>query len=61
MIYHGSSADEDVSLRLGRSTDWTEIGSLFNRGIGLKEWYVDDVKAIPLIDFRSLELASAPS
>ena len=61
MIYYGSSADEDVLLRLGRSTDWLEIGSSFNRGIGLKEWYVDDVKGIPLIDFRSLELASAPS
>lgn len=61
MIYYGSSADEDVSFRLGRSTDWLEIGSSFNRGIGLKEWYVDDVKGIPLIDFRSLELASAPS
>ena len=60
MIYYGSSTDEDISFRLGRSTDWLEKGSLLKRGIGLKEWYVDDTKGIPLIDFRSLELASMP-
>ena len=60
MIYYGSSTDEDFSFRLGRSTDWLEKGSLLKRGIGLKEWYVDDTKGIPLIDFRSLELASKP-
>jgi type VI secretion system protein ImpE len=55
MIYCNSSAVEDVALRLGRATDWVEKGeSGIYRGIGLKDWILDDSDNVPLIDFRSL-------
>lgn len=62
MIYHGSSVDEDVSLRLGRATDWTDGsngGAAVFRGLGLKEWYLDGDEALPLVEFRSLSQATA--
>lgn len=62
MIYCKSFTNEDVSLRLGRATDWQEISDLgIYRGIGLKDWILDGSQNLPLIEFRSLVQASESS
>ena len=62
MIYHESSANPDVALRLGRATDWAEEPvSHLSRGIGLKEWYLDGRDALPLLDWRTLAMADDPT
>lgn len=55
MIYHGSAAHEDLSLRLGRATDWTpDDGMSPCRGLGLKEWFLNQQESLPLLEVRTL-------
>jgi len=55
LIYHGSAAHQDHTLRLGRATDWTPVeGRTPCRGLGLKEWFLNHQESLPLVEVRSL-------
>jgi type VI secretion system protein ImpE len=42
-LYSGSSKSENVQVRLGRMTDWVDMGGDVYRAVGLRLFLVDDV------------------
>jgi len=51
LVYVQSESDAE---KLGRETDWKEIGDELMVGVGQKMWFVDDA-AVPFSDFTRLE------
>ena len=55
MVYVQSESDAE---KLGRETDWKEIGDELMVGVGHKMWFVDDA-AVPFSEFKRLDSVSA--
>jgi len=53
-LYHGSHANPDNRIKLGRLTDWTGGGEAPFRGLGQRV-FVADGREVPILDFTRLE------
>ncbi len=53
--YPGSEKNEDSSIRMGRKTDWTDVGNDFYLGIG-QRMLASDEGEYPLLDIQHLHL-----
>jgi len=60
VLYAGSSAHADDRIRLGRMTDWVEVGSGLVRGVGQRLLLVDGEER-PLLEVREIEASRPPS
>jgi type VI secretion system protein ImpE len=61
-LYPGTAAAEDEGLRLGRSTEWVELGGNLNRGVGQRVLFAtlgDEVIEAPLLETRVIEFAAS--
>lgn len=54
VLYAGSGAHGDDLVRLGRATDWRELGPELYAGAGLRVYAVDG-EEVPALEVRSLE------
>ncbi|HXX46679.1 MAG TPA: type VI secretion system accessory protein TagJ [Myxococcota bacterium] len=60
-LYAGSHAAADERLRLGRMTDWVDVGGVAFRGVGQKVWLLSRGGAESergLLEVRALELGA---
>lgn len=55
-LYAGSGAHPNDLVRLGRMTDWTELGEELYAGAGLRLFAVDGVET-PALEVRTIEFA----
>lgn len=54
-LYSGSEEDDNEQVRLGRITEWTDLGQGIVGGVGLKTLLVDDAEC-SLLEIRELQL-----
>jgi type VI secretion system protein ImpE len=54
-LYPGSHQHADDQVKLGRLTDWKDLGSGLTQGLGLHTYLVDD-EAIGLLEWRELRV-----
>ncbi|HMT09134.1 MAG TPA: type VI secretion system accessory protein TagJ [Pyrinomonadaceae bacterium] len=53
-LYAGTSASSDDAVRLGRATDWEDLGSEFYRGLGCRTFFVEG-KELSILELNSIE------
>jgi len=58
-LYHGSHANADDQVKLGRVTDWVGDEGAPVRGIGSRVFLVND-DARPMLDWRELQVLTQP-
>jgi type VI secretion system protein ImpE len=58
VLYAGTGAHPDDLVRLGRATDWRELGPELYAGAGLRVYAVDG-EELPALEVRSLEFDAA--
>lgn len=58
VLYAGSGAHPDDLVRLGRATDWRELGPELYAGAGLRVFAADGVE-VPALEVRTLEFDAA--
>jgi len=54
VLYHGSLASDDLSIRMGRATDWIGEEPAPVRGIGQRELLVGE-QSLPLLELTTIE------
>jgi type VI secretion system protein ImpE len=59
-LYAGTSEGSDDRLRLGRMTEWKEIGDGLYAGAGLRLFLVDDADQ-PVLEARTVEFEERPA
>lgn len=57
-LYHGSSGHQNEQIKLGRMTDWQELGDQLAAPVGLRLFLVDG-KDISIIETSKIEFATA--
>lgn len=58
VLYAGSGAHRDDLVRLGRATDWRELGPELYAGAGLR-LYAADGEEVPALEVRTIEFDAA--
>jgi type VI secretion system protein ImpE len=56
VIYPGSSAHPDEAMKLGRLTDWIDLGQGLSRGIGQRLFLIDG-QEIPMLDIEEVNFS----
>src|SRR5262245_33734916 len=56
VIYPGSSAHPDEAMKLGRLTDWIDLGQGLSRGIGQRLFLIDG-QEIPMLDIEEISFS----
>lgn len=59
-LYPGSHEHPENAVKLGRLTDWKDLGGGAVLGVGSRTYLVDD-DALPLLEWRSLEINAPPA
>lgn len=54
-LYPGSDTDENEQVRLGRITEWIDLGAGLVGGLGLKTFLVDDAEC-SLLEIRDIQI-----
>jgi type VI secretion system protein ImpE len=53
VLYAGSFLHQDDNVKLGRATDWTDVGGAIVRGRGQRMFFVDDGER-PMLELREI-------